>query len=61
MSFLFLRNLFYLIQNEDGYWGYINSRGEWVIPAQFESASDIKNGVGFVDTGERCGLIKLSG
>ena len=48
-------------QNEDGYWGYINSRGEWVIPAQFESASDIKNGVGFVDTGERCGLIKLSG
>ena len=48
-------------RNEDGYWGYINSQGEWVIPAQYKSASDVKNGIAFVDTGEQCGLIKVQG
>lgn len=41
--------------------GYIDRRGEWIIPAQFDFSHNFHNGVAVVDFGKKKGLIDKSG
>ena len=36
------------VQNEDGLWGYINEKGELVIPCSFSEATSFENGFAYV-------------
>ena len=53
-----------IYRNEDGLYGYINTEGEIVIPAQFDSAFDFRDGyaqVGLLDEVEFHAIIDRSG
>jgi hypothetical protein len=45
---------------EDKY-GYLNTKGEWAIPVQYESASGFKDGVAVVRIGDKRGAIDTKG
>ena len=47
------RYIIYLIHQKSGEWGYISTRGDFVIPPTFDSASDFHDGlVRFVENGK---------
>ncbi|HYG79521.1 MAG TPA: WG repeat-containing protein, partial [Pyrinomonadaceae bacterium] len=46
---------------QDGKWGYINSAGQVVIAPQFDDAWDFSDGLAYVRTGGRRGVIDQTG
>ena len=50
----------YAAVKENGKWGYINTDGEWLIPAQFETAGPVSRaGTAFVGNSAGTHLLKL--
>lgn len=47
--------------HKNGKRGFINKRGELVIPLQFDLGQDFKDGLALVCTGDTCGYIDTSG
>lgn len=45
----------------NGQYGYLNEKGELVIPADYDKAEPFNNGLAYVEIGERCGYIDKSG
>ncbi len=41
--------------------GFINKAGEWVIPPQFDSAGDFRDGLAIVEVREKKGMIDVTG
>jgi hypothetical protein len=41
--------------------GFINPKGEQVVPATYDEAADFKNGISIVIFGEKKGVLDLSG
>src|SRR6185295_14269588 len=46
---------------QDGKWGYINNAGQVVIAPQFDDAWDFADGMAYVRTGSRRGVIDQTG
>jgi len=59
-SYQFSHGLVVLREKEAGY-GYVNTKGEWAIPPQFDRASPFSEGLAAVFIAERAGYIDTSG
>jgi len=59
-NYQFSQGLVVLREKESGY-GYVNTKGEWAIPPQFDRASPFSEGLAAVFIEERAGYIDTSG
>lgn len=49
------------LANKKGLWGYVNTKGKYVIKAQFEEAAPFENGIAVVRFDGKCGIIGADG
>ena len=49
------------VQANNGRWGYINSKNQWIIPARFEDAKEFKDGRAAVKSNGKWGFINKRG
>jgi hypothetical protein len=49
----------YALVKENGKWGYIDTLGNWFIPAIYDKGQIIQYGLAFVNVGDKTGLIQI--
>ena len=49
------------VQQNNGRWGYINEKQEWVIPAKFEDVKEFQNGKAAAKLNGKWGFINKRG
>ena len=49
------------VQAQNGRWGYINNKNQWIIPARFEDAKEFKDGLAAVKSNGKWGFINKRG